>query len=329
MDEQTIWKIIGSYFTQNGVVGYQLESFNDFINFGMQNIVDQETSISLTPKKSQKYEVSFGQISVAPPQVIEEDRKMHSTFPNDARRRNLTYDAAIHCDITETFIEDNGEIDSTLYRRVVIGRIPMMLRSERCNLSRMSDEEIMESGECPSDPGGYFVIKGKERVLVGQIRAVYNKIAVIKQKPSEKYKYNADVRSMSVETGHSVLVKAQLGADDRTIVFSLPYITEPIPVGIVFKALGFIEEEDIMNLIGLETVNTRKYIRMIRRDAMSVSTQKEALEYIGKYAMTVITKERFEKYAWQVVETELFPHMESQAVSKKKGSFSEIWLTSF
>lgn len=321
MDEQTIWKIIESYFSHNGPVSYQRESFDDFINYGIQNIIDQESTITLNPKKGQTYKVTFGHVTVSPPQVIEEDRKVHLTFPNDARRRNLTYDAAINCDITETFTED-GVSESTFYPRVAIGRIPIMLKSASCNLSKMSDNEIMQQGECPSDPGGYFVIKGKERVLVGQIRAVYNKIMVIKQKPSEKkYRYIAEVRSMSDETGHSVLIKAMLGTNDRTLVFSLPYITEPIPVGIVFKALGYIDEKDIINLIGIETVNTRKYIRVIRHDAMCVKTQQDALKYIGQYSKYAIAKEQHEKYAWQVLETEMIPHMGITGCIKEKGIF--------
>jgi DNA-directed RNA polymerase II subunit RPB2 len=330
MDEQQIWKIIGSYFRQCGVVHYQMQSFDDFINFGMQDIVNQEASIVLNSKKNRRYEVSFGQISVASPQVIEENRKMHGVCPNDARRRNLTYDAAIHLDIVETFTEEDGSVETTTHRKVMIGRTPVMLRSSICNLSSMTANERLLVGECPNDPGGYFVIKGKERVLVGQVRAVYNKIAVIKQKPGEKYTYIAEVRSMSDETGHSVLLKALLGNDDRTITLSLPYINEPIAVGIVFKAMNFLDNDDIMDLIGLNTVNTRKYMRVIRRDATSITTQKEALEYIGKYAMTTFPddkknkgrkKELQRKYAWQVIETELLPHMGVSGCVKEKAIF--------
>lgn len=322
MDEKQSWDIIQEYFKECGVIHYQTQSFDNFINFGMQNVIDQEASISLVPKLGQKYEVSFGQVSVASPQVIEEDRTLHGITPADARIRDLSYNAAIHCDIQETFVDEKGEPEVTVHRRVMIGRVPIMLRSNRCNLSGKSEEEQIKMGECPNDPGGYFIIKGKERVLVGQIRAVYNKVFVLKQKPTEKaYKYNAEVRSMSDETGHSVLLQAKLGRDDRTLVFSLPYIKEVIPVGIVFKAMGYLEDQEIIDLIGLDVVPARKYMRIIKRDSFAIKTQNEALEYIGQYAMHTISKESNRKYAWQVVETELLPHLGISSSIKEKACF--------
>ena len=72
---------------------------------------------------------------------------------------------------------------------------------------------------------------------------------------------------MSEETGHSALLKAMIGNDDRTLVFSLPYIKENIPIGIVFKALGFYDQEDIKNLIALSSPKIDKYIKLIDRDS--------------------------------------------------------------
>ena len=90
----------------------------------------------------------------------------------------------------------------------------------------MSKNELIKAGECEYDQGGYFIIKGKERVLVGQMRGIYNKILVLSQKDTNKYKYISEIRSMSEETGHSVLVQAKIGFNDKSIVFSIPYIKE-------------------------------------------------------------------------------------------------------
>jgi len=300
--EKHVWKLLEAFNRANGLIDNQISSFDDFVNFGMQEIIDQDPLIALP-----NYTARFGHITLAPPQVIEEDRSLQSSWPNDARMRDLNYDSAILCDIKEEYVEGN-ETKETLHPRVVIGRMPVMLRSSICNLSKLNDHECIEHCECPSDPGGYFIIKGNERVLVGQMRAVYNQVFVLKQKPGEKYLWIAETRSMSDETGHSVLLQAMIGSDDRTIDFSLPYIKEPIPAGVVFKALGF-QEDDVANLIGLDSAKALKYIRFIRRDSFFCATQKDALEYISKYAMHVITDEKKEDYAWQVVETEILPHL--------------------
>lgn len=300
--EKHIWKVFESYARVNSLVSTQIDSFNNFINFGMQEVVDQESTIALP-----NYVVKFGQITLAPPQVIEEDRVLKSAWPNDARLRDLNYDSAILCDISETYI-DRDEKKVVNHPRIVIGRVPIMLRSSVCNLNQINQEDSFQYGECPNDPGGYFIVKGNERVLVGQMRAVYNHVFVLRQKLGEKHKWIAETRSMSDETGHSILLRAMIGSDDRSVDFSLPYIKEPVPVGVVFKALGY-EDNDIVNLIGLDSAKALKYIRYILRDSFFCSSKKEALLHISKYAMHVISEDKEENYAWQIVETETLPHL--------------------
>ena len=55
-------------------------------------------------------------------------------------------------------------------------QVPIMLRSDYCNLKRkeggeddakmvdLSERELTSLGECPFDQGGYFVINGSEKV---------------------------------------------------------------------------------------------------------------------------------------------------------------------
>lgn len=315
LSEEDAFRIIKSYFASVSIVNNQLDHFNDLINFGLQDIIDQEPPISIPG-----YSVKFGHITVPPPQVIEEDRSLRDLYPCDARRRDLTYDSALLCDITETYIEDN-EPKEKISRKVFIGRIPIMLKSEKCNLSRLNELELVERHECLNDPGGYFVIRGKERVLVSQVRGIYNQIFVLKQKNDNKYSYIAEVRSMSNETGHSVLLKAMLLRDDRKIFFSLPCINQPIPVGIVFKALGY-NEEETQQFIGLTDPKCYKYLRYIRREAAFCTTKEEALRYIGQFPLKkTIPIEKKENYSWQIVETELLPHLGVSSTVKEIACF--------
>jgi len=298
----------------NAIVAHQIESYNDFINFGMQSIIDQEGQVSVN-----NYTVKFGQISLSEPQVIEEDRSLNTLYPMDCRRRDLNYDSAIFLDMVEIF---SDEEKPKIHTREVIGRMPVMLKSSICNLSKLSPDDQIKYGECPNDPGGYFIIKGNERVLVGQLRTAYNQVFVLKQKVTEKYKYIAEVRSMSDETGHSILIQAMIGQDDRTINFSLPYIKEHIPVGVVFKALGYTSDEEITNLINLpKSKKSEKYIKFILRDSFFCQTKEEALSFIGKYPIHIIGEEKKELYAWQVLETELLPHLGVSASIKENACF--------
>ena len=318
--EEHTWKVLDSYFKTYGFVNHQIESYNDFVTHGIQRIIDEEPSITITPKKGQKYTVAFGQIEVGHPSIIEEDRSLQKIYPSNVRNRDLTYEGSVYVDIYETLTENDEVIDHHHHRRISIAYLPIMINSVKCNLNDKSHSEKIKLGECSKDPGGYFIINGKERVIVAQLRANYNRVQVLKQKnnSNNKYKYIAEIRSMSEETGHSVLIQTKIGLDNRSIVFSLPYIQQQIPVGIVFKALGYCEDEEILKVIDLQAAKGKKYLDYILRDSYFIQTREEALEYIGKYSMHTIIKEKRVAYATQVVETELFPHLGITSPVKEK-----------
>ena len=319
INETQCWNILGNLFKTHGFVSHQIESFNNYININIPRIVREESDIVVSHDNT-KYTVKFSDVYIPSPTIIEEDRNLRNIFPSEALRRDLTYDSPIYADITEILEETEKEPEIIKHNRVVIGRTPIMTLSNKCNLSGLSLSERVKTGECEWDHGGYFIIKGKERVLVGQIRGIYNQPMVLSQKPVEKYKYSCELRSMSEETGHSVLVQVKIGVDDRTIVLSIPYIKEYIPIGIVFKALGYTNEQ-IQDLIGLYCEKSSKYIRLIIRDSYFVESQDQALRLIGEHAIHTIKEDKRKEYAWQVVETELFPHLGISSTIKEKAYF--------
>ena len=322
LSENYKWNIIKSYFDKKGFVSHQIDTFNDFVNNGLQCVNDTDINID-QPEQDYKYSVSFGQVHVTKPSNIEQDRSVTPMLPCGARQRDLTYDSPVYVDITEVFQIKGQEPEIYEHKRVIIGRIPIMVLSDKCNLTNFSKHERVLNGECDNDHGGYFIIKGKERVIVGQLRGIYNQPIVLSQKPNDKYKYICEVRSMSEETGHSVLIQAKIGIDDRTLVFSIPYIRECIPIGIIFKALGYLEEDEIANIIGNKDNDKmiEKYIKYIIRDSYFIKTQEEALNYISDYTIHVIKDENKIKYVSQVVENELLPHMGIFATIKEKCFF--------
>jgi DNA-directed RNA polymerase beta subunit len=85
----------------------------------------------------------------------------------EARIRNLTYYAPLWLEMTPVELNEGVEIPGET-ANVYIGRLPVMLKSNKCLLAQMSSQELVEIGEDPSDPGGYFIINGSERVLVTQ-----------------------------------------------------------------------------------------------------------------------------------------------------------------
>ncbi len=53
-----------------------------------------------------------------------------------------------------------------------------MPSSCRCVLANKSEAELMRLGECPLDPGGYFIIRGTEKVILIQEQLSKNRWAL-------------------------------------------------------------------------------------------------------------------------------------------------------
>jgi DNA-directed RNA polymerase III subunit RPC2 len=85
----------------------------------------------------------------------------YTVTPFECRIRDCTYSAPIYVDVKYTrnrmIVHKAG---------VQIGRIPIMLRSDKCILAGKSDAELAELKECMYDPGGYFIVKGNEKVIL-------------------------------------------------------------------------------------------------------------------------------------------------------------------
>ena len=252
LSEKYKWGILENYFKEHGFVRHQIDSFNDYIQTGIGRAVAESDIVII--QKDLKYKVSFDQVYIPNPSIIEEDRKVRPLYPFEARQRDLSYDSPIFVDIKEELDIEGQEPEINYHKRILIGRTPIMLRSNACNLENLTHDERIKKCECDWDQGGYFIIKGKERVLVAQLRGIYNQPMVIKQKSGDKYKYICEIRSMSEETGHSVLLQAKICVDGRTLVFSLPYIKEVIHAGILFKALGIMDENEITNIILIKLI---------------------------------------------------------------------------
>lgn len=172
---------------------------------------------------------------------------------------HFSYSAPLYVDITKTMIREDEDPQVTQHNKMFIGKIPIMLRSTYCLLSGLTDRDLTELNECPLDPGGYFIINGSEKVLIAQEKMATNTVYVFSKKDS-KYSFTAEIRSCLEHSSRptstmwvSMLSKGSQGgrksAIGQRIVGSLPYIRQEIPIMIVFRALGFVADRDILEHI--------------------------------------------------------------------------------
>lgn len=110
---------------------------------------------------------------------VNEDLTEKAITPHECRLRDLSYCAPVYVDVKYT---RGNQIVSA--RNICIGRIPIMLRSTRCWLRGKSERELEDVQECPFDPGGYFIVKGVEKVILIQEQLSKNRI-IIEQDPKD------------------------------------------------------------------------------------------------------------------------------------------------
>lgn len=309
--------VIQSYYEENKYSQLQIESFDNFIHHRLKKIIDEESMIEVNINSKEKYRIVFGHIFVDKPYIIDENRQIRYISPQEARLREINYSGVVSVNLkTSKIIQDSEgqevEVDVKYHLRKIIAKIPIMVQSSKCFLHHKTKDEKEFYGECPYDEGGYFIIKGKERTLVSQERMNHNIVYVFDQKPSQKFKMIAEIRSMSEETRHSVFV--QMKIFHKKIVLQIPFIQQEIPLGIVFKAYG-LELKDIHKILKMncplmkENFEFKTFIEGILLDAERIGTKEDAISFICEHSVNTVMKERKVKYVEQLLHNELFPHL--------------------
>ena len=155
--------LVRKYFEEKKFVESNIQSFNALLDKKLQEVVEEnkEAEPTIIPHNIEKFKIRFGRITVGKPEITEADGSKRPIYPMEARLRKISYNAPLFLEIS-TYINDVQRENFV----AEIGKIPVMMRSKYCNLSGLSREDLVKRGEDPSDPGGYFIINGTEKVVV-------------------------------------------------------------------------------------------------------------------------------------------------------------------
>ena len=187
-----MWPIIHDILRREGVARQHLNSYNEFTERGFQSIIDEVGEIEIETAEY-PYKIKLGKIKIQQPRIMELDGSITHVAPVEARLRNLTYGSPIMLECS--IVEEGKTLES---RFIHIGDMPVMVKSNACMLNNYSEMKLIDVGEDPKDPGGYFIINGSERVIVGLEDLSYNKIIVDIEETSGTILYKAKVYSSIV-----------------------------------------------------------------------------------------------------------------------------------
>ena len=81
-------------------------------------------------------------------------------FPSECRERQINYSAPLYATIKRRF--DSGSSESM---KIKLGNIPIMERSDFCNLNGLELDNLIKLKEDVHDFGGYYIINGIEKLI--------------------------------------------------------------------------------------------------------------------------------------------------------------------
>ena len=302
------WKVLDTYFKANPnyLVNHQLDSYNQFMQTGIRKIFYENNPLKYIENRSDALEhpniillyiggKNADKIYYGKP-IIYDEHNVHFMYPNEARLRNMTYGLTIHYDVDiEMLVYDPEKnervpVNKTI-EKVYLGRFPIMLNSELCILSGLSRELKYNLGECRQDYGGYFIIDGKEKLIIPEEKFADNMIYV-KEIKDDINSHSVEVRSVSEDSSKPMrTTSVQLVAPSTTytngqLVVTIPNVRKPIPLFIVMRALGVISDRDIIKTCLLDMDKYSHFVDLFIpsvHDANQVFDQVSAIKFIATF----------------------------------------------
>lgn len=302
LKDDDVWEVVEKFFENNGIMRPQLDSYNYFVDELIFQVIEENPTIDVAGGVMKGgYTIEFSNLEIiegASFNELEENETFYPT-PIECMHRGITYAANVYITIT-VFYPDlttpatkakGGVHERKKYKRVHIGAIPVMVKSELCNLTRRGiaydEKKLCEAKENIFDRGGYFIINGQKKIVITQERSAFNYVYIYhNRKAAPKYELYAEIRSQSQKGMHSTTTFVGMMPKKNYITVLLPYMDKtPIPLAILFRALGVKTEKEMASyIIPGEYKSDPKALEILTKSfeqSYECTTEADALTYIG------------------------------------------------
>jgi len=264
------WHLLPHFLKLRGLMRQHIDSFNYFVNVEIKKIVNANSNREVRSEADPKFFLRYTDVYVGEPSIEEDAYITSSITPFDCRLRDCTYWAPIYVNVKYT----RGR-QLVVKSGVPIGRIPIMLRSCKCVLAGKSEAELAAMKECPYDPGGYFVVKGVEKVILMQEQLSKNRVII---EVDNKGFVGAAITSSTHERKSRCNILVKKGR----VYLKHNTLGEDIPVVIALKAMGMQSDQEIVQLVGCDSQLADAFAGSLEEPSLlNVFTQQQALHYIG------------------------------------------------
>ena len=303
--------LIEKYFKEQSFVNSNIASFNNFVANELAKIIEENKEIipTIPPQNIEDFRIKFDKIWVTHPEITEADGSKRNIYPAEARLRKLTYSAP-------TFIEVSAHINGVQRESFTtqVGNIPIMLKSSNCHLHKLTREELIEKGEDPDDPGGYFIINGTEKVLISIEDLAPNRVLIERKTGPSEFVGKLFSERGSFKIPHT-LEKLKDG------MFYLTFTrVKRIPIIVIIKALGLLKDEDIVNFVSKDKKFDEVLINLF--EYVEIKTEEEALDYIAKRIGITQAKEIRVERMKEILDKYLLPHLGIEKENRIKKAYN-------
>jgi DNA-directed RNA polymerase II subunit RPB2 len=344
--------IIESYFKGNEhgrLIRHQVESTNYFIKHQMQATInmfnprrvvsDEDYNID-TGDHNLSVSYSISNLKFYPPQLYENNGATKPMFPQEARLRNFTYASKSTVDIhftiahrydTEATNHDMNAMRTTQFTIPGIKFIdmPIMVGSSNCIVDQYKRNFHSTMDECPRDCGGYFIVKGSDKVVIGQEHAAENRPYVfLSKKP--KWDFIAEYRSVP-DTKCISPKQMEMAVSTKTNIYghgihvTLPRMRQKVSVElfVLFRALGITSDKQICDIIVLGVDNVKKaemlrYLEASIYDASQYVHERENIcEDAFAHFMTTVSYNIYTKQKTTKIKQSIAPTLDTNNTTDK------------
>lgn len=305
LPDDSLVKILQSYFKKYGMVRHQIESYDKFMFVTLPQIVEEFSKINVRSTDSQqRHEITLKNLKVNSPATSEKDTMLYGLDPSDAELRRLTYAAGVVVDVEHLIYRchpDKPEelLSATLYQEMLLCKIPIMIGSSFCRTRTHPPKR-----SSPFEEAGHFVINGHLKVVVPQEKMRSNWVCctATNKKDAKNVVYSAEVRSWnekkfrSSSTLNIHLTRNRTGAFRVTV--EIPFLKNcKIPLYSMLRMLEIPRQEMFGYVSNFQTNlddDVSYYIASLLNDEYEDKSLDELYAYFGAKS-TDATKDTLKK----------------------------------
>ena len=334
--------LLKTYFTttEYPFVRHHIDSYDQFLSQDLPAVIKANNPFlivkGLVPETGQyqyRVEVFVGgesgtEIEIGTPTLNLGAEGSRLLFPNEARLRGLTYAATVvaNVHVKISILPDGGGAPletSRIFERLPLFQIPIMLHSRYCILNGKPPAFLTEAGECYNDQGGYFVVTGAEKVLVTRQEQAFNTLYAQQQPRDPKVATYGNLMCLSPITRIVKTVSFHWMRETDSLVVTIPYVRKPIPVFVLFRALGVVADEDILRLLypDLDSSEARQMVPIL------LPSLAEAFPFLDTYSaiqyIKAMTKGFSVSHVYDILFNQVFIHITDSKGSSRVHSLAE------